>query len=127
MLTHRRTFLKQLGFGALGFEFVFSLPESHAAFLTGHTRLPRSSPEAEGVSSEAIVHFLEAVSTSKHEFHSFMMLRHGRVIADAWWAPYRAEPGPTKALSRCLGVLSKHPTMIRLLAVLMMAKSQLSS
>jgi hypothetical protein len=30
-------------------------------------------------------------SVSKQEFHSFMMLRHGNVIAEGWWAPYRAE------------------------------------
>ncbi|MEA5425767.1 ChbG/HpnK family deacetylase [Arcicella lustrica] len=51
--------------------------------------LPRSTPEAEGVSSEAIINFLEAASKSKHEFHSFMMLRHGKVVAESWWNPYR--------------------------------------
>jgi hypothetical protein len=33
--------------------------------------LPRSSSEAEGVSSEAILAFLDAVEASEHEFHSF--------------------------------------------------------
>jgi len=54
-----------------------------------NSSLPRSTPEAEGVSSEAIVSFLDAASKSKHEFHSFMMLRHGKVVAEAWWNPYR--------------------------------------
>lgn len=53
--------------------------------------LPRSTPEAVGVSSQAIINFLEAVSTSKHEFHSFMFLRHGKVIAEGWWDPYKPE------------------------------------
>src|ERR1051326_7974238 len=53
--------------------------------------LPRSTPEAEGVSSNAIVQFLDATAKSKTEFHSFMLLRHGKVIAEGWWDPYRAD------------------------------------
>jgi CubicO group peptidase (beta-lactamase class C family) len=53
--------------------------------------LPRSVPEAEGVSSEGIISFIEAAAKSKIEFHSFMFLRHGKVIAEGWWNPYRAE------------------------------------
>lgn len=53
--------------------------------------LPRSTPEAEGVSSEAILRFLDAAGKSQHEFHSMMLLRHGKVIAEGWWAPYRPD------------------------------------
>ena len=53
--------------------------------------LPHSTPEAEGVVSDSITHFLEAASKSKTEFHSFMLLRHGKVIAEGWWNPYRAD------------------------------------
>jgi CubicO group peptidase (beta-lactamase class C family) len=53
--------------------------------------LPRSVPEAEGVSSEGILSFLDAASKSKHEFHSFMFLRHGKVIAEGWWNPYKPD------------------------------------
>ena len=53
--------------------------------------LPRSNPEAEGVSSQSILDFIDAVANSKHEFHSIMVLRHGKVIAEAWWAPYRPD------------------------------------
>jgi CubicO group peptidase (beta-lactamase class C family) len=91
MISHRRTFLKQLGFGAVGVGFVSSLPTCHAALFSNHARLPRSAPEAQGVSSEAILGFLEALGKSKHEFHSFMMLRHGHVITEGWWSPYRAD------------------------------------
>jgi hypothetical protein len=55
------------------------------------TMLPRSVPEAEGVSSNDIVQFLNAASKSKTEFHSFMLVRHGKVIAEGWWNPYRAD------------------------------------
>jgi CubicO group peptidase (beta-lactamase class C family) len=54
------------------------------------TMLPRSTPEAEGVSSDSIIQFLNATAKSKTEFHSFMLLRHGKVIAEGWWNPYKA-------------------------------------
>lgn len=53
--------------------------------------LPRSTPEAEGVPSESILAFIEAVENSPHELHSFMFLRHGKVIAEGWWAPYQSD------------------------------------
>ena len=51
--------------------------------------LQRSTPEAEGISSEGINNFIDAVSKSKHELHSFMILRHGKVVSEGWWNPYR--------------------------------------
>jgi CubicO group peptidase (beta-lactamase class C family) len=52
------------------------------------TSLPRSIPELEGVSSDGIIAFLDSAATSRHEFHSIMMLRHGKVVAEGWWNPY---------------------------------------
>ncbi len=89
---NRRTFFKQLGLGAAGLGLVSTFPACLSAEggLFGSDTLPRSRPEAQGVSSAGIVAFLEAVGNSKHEFHSLMMVRHGHVIAEGWWAPYRA-------------------------------------
>jgi len=56
-----------------------------------NTSLPRSTPEAQGVTSTGLIDFLNAVDKSPHELHSFMMLRHGKVIAEGWWKPYRAD------------------------------------
>jgi CubicO group peptidase (beta-lactamase class C family) len=53
--------------------------------------LPRSTPEAEGVSSQGILDFLDAAEDSDTEFHSFMLVRHGKVIAEGWWDPYRSD------------------------------------
>ena len=53
--------------------------------------LPRSTPEAEGVSAKNIAEFVDAASNSKTEFHSFMLLRHGKVVAEGWWNPYKPE------------------------------------
>lgn len=50
--------------------------------------LTRSTPEAEDVSSKAIITFLDSAAKSKHEFHSIMILRHGKVVAEGWWKPY---------------------------------------
>lgn len=55
------------------------------------TSLPGSVPELEGVSSQGIIDFLDAAAASRHEFHSFIFLRHGKVIAEGWWNPYRPE------------------------------------
>jgi hypothetical protein len=51
--------------------------------------LPRSTPESEGVSSRDIIKFIDSSSKGKTEFHSFILLRHGKVIAEAWWDPYK--------------------------------------
>jgi len=50
--------------------------------------LPVSTPEAEGVSSEGIMRFLDAVDAGNNEVHSLVILRHGKVITEAWWNPY---------------------------------------
>lgn len=52
------------------------------------SKLPRSTPELEGVSSSGILDFLNAADTSGVEIHSFMFLRHGKIIAEGWWNPY---------------------------------------
>ncbi|HEV7621705.1 MAG TPA: serine hydrolase, partial [Flavisolibacter sp.] len=50
--------------------------------------LTRSTPEAEGISARVISIFIDSINNSQHEFHSFMLLRHGKVIAEGWWNPY---------------------------------------
>ncbi|MBS1709363.1 MAG: serine hydrolase, partial [Armatimonadetes bacterium] len=52
--------------------------------------LPRSAPEAQGVSSAAISSFVDALATRIDHVHSVMVVRHGSVIAEGWWTPYAA-------------------------------------
>ena len=52
--------------------------------------LPRSTPEAQGVSSKAILDFVEAADKI-NTLHSFMIVRHGQVIAEGWWKPEAAD------------------------------------
>jgi CubicO group peptidase (beta-lactamase class C family) len=51
--------------------------------------LSRSNPEEQGVSSSAVLAFVEAADQIEF-MNSFMLLRHGRVIAEGWWSPYDA-------------------------------------
>ncbi len=50
--------------------------------------LPRSTPEAEGIRSEAIAEFFQALDEGGYEVHGLMILRHDKVVAEHWWAPY---------------------------------------
>lgn len=51
--------------------------------------LPRSNPEREGVDPQGILDFVEGMERKGLGPHSFMLVRHGHVIAEGWWAPYR--------------------------------------
>jgi CubicO group peptidase (beta-lactamase class C family) len=49
--------------------------------------LPRSTPEAQGVSSTAIHDFIVAADQQVNSMHSLILVRHGNVIAEAYWKP----------------------------------------
>ncbi len=53
-------------------------------------QLKRSTPEEQGVNAAGILAFLQSLESEdiSSELHSFMMIRHGHVIAEAWAAPY---------------------------------------
>ena len=84
-------FLQQLGLGTAGIGLV-GLVSGCRVTRPGlaSPALPRSTPEAEGVSSAALLAFVEAAQ-AKHEMHSFMLVRHGRVVAEGWWTPYGSQ------------------------------------
>ena len=50
--------------------------------------MPRSTPAAEGVDARGLLAVLDAFEAPGHGFHSLMVARHGRVIAEGWWTPY---------------------------------------
>jgi len=52
--------------------------------------LPRSTPEAQGIDSGAISALVDALEQRGLGPHSLMILRHGTVVAEGWWAPYEA-------------------------------------
>jgi CubicO group peptidase (beta-lactamase class C family) len=57
--------------------------------------LQRTSPEAVGISSTAALDFVQTLE-DLHDHpldavHGFMLLRHGAVAAEGWWAPYHPQ------------------------------------
>lgn len=50
--------------------------------------LVRADAAAQGVHREGIDRFIGALSAAEGEPHSFMLVRHGVVVAEAWWEPY---------------------------------------
>ena len=55
------------------------------------SRFPQSTPEAQGLSSTAISAFVDALEREVDCVHSLMLLRHGHVVAEGWWEPYRRD------------------------------------
>jgi len=53
--------------------------------------LPRATPESQGIASSAILDFVTAADQDIDSLHSFMLLRHGQVVAECWWKPYDAQ------------------------------------
>ncbi len=97
MNNSRRAFIKSTGLGTMGMGLLPALEPINNLFnnyfLPG---LPRSSPESQGVSSKAIRQFIAAANASGLGWHSFMLMRHGYVVAEGWWKPF--EPSSTHTL-----------------------------
>ena len=56
------------------------------------SQLPRSTPGKQGVDPAAVLAFVDAVDADPAvELHGMMVLRHGHVVAEGWWAPHTAE------------------------------------
>lgn len=106
MNSNRRQFIKRAGAGVAGLGFaglgaaglgtagLGLLPEFGQASQLwspeGVSSFPRASPESQGVSSPAIRAFVAAANASGISWHSFMLVRHGRVVAEGWWKPFES-------------------------------------
>lgn len=62
---------------------VVSIGPVHAQIVI----LPRATPESQGIDSARVHEFLRTADARVNSMHSFMLLRHGNVVAEAWWAP----------------------------------------
>ncbi len=71
------------------FAFTATVATCHAAGATSFS-FPRNTPESQGVSPAAVLDLIEALD-QVDAMHSFMLVRHGRVIAEGWWTPYDAQ------------------------------------
>lgn len=58
------------------------MPESNLIYAT---------PESLGIPTQAILDFLEDMKTFKIPLHSYLVLRHGKVAAEGYCAPFDAE------------------------------------
>src|SRR5215471_20564077 len=64
-------------------------PKTHSS-VDDSRALPRSTPERQGISSAAILDFVESADKQIDQMNSFMLIRHGYVVAEGWWGPYDA-------------------------------------
>lgn len=58
--------------------------------MPGRRRLPRSTPEEQGVDPRALLDLVDALEAWP-ELHSLMVVRHGSVVAEGWAAPFAAD------------------------------------
>jgi CubicO group peptidase (beta-lactamase class C family) len=49
--------------------------------------LERATPESLGIPSGAITAWIDELERIAPDYHSLMIVRHGRVAAEGWWAP----------------------------------------
>jgi len=64
-----------------------------ATGVTGQSKdyFKKSTPEARGIPSESILEFVNALEEEIDAVHSFMILRHGKLVSQGWWDPYGPE------------------------------------
>lgn len=63
--------------------------------------LPRATPESVGIASPGIHALVDEAEARALGLHGLMILRHGKVVAEGWWAPYSAdEPHMLFSLSK---------------------------
>ena len=59
--------------------------------LDENGRLYRATPESQGISSDVLADLVRTLDRDVNAMNSLMILRHGKVIAEAWWSPYTPE------------------------------------
>ncbi len=82
-------------------------------------RLPRSTPQAQGVDATGVADLVVSAQAHNVDLHGLMIARHGRVIAQGSWRPYRPQL-PTlvysmsKALTATAIAMAEHDGLLRL-------------
>ena len=57
--------------------------------------LDRATPESAGISSNVLLDWVNELERKVSETHSLMVVRHGKVVAEGWWAPNAPELNQT--------------------------------
>lgn len=89
--TGRRQFIRNVSMGTFGIALLPGPLTTYAHSIFKNNALPRSTPEAQGVSSQGILDFLKGAAEGRNEIHSIMVIRHGHVIAEGHWAPFHKD------------------------------------
>ncbi len=81
--------------------------------------LTRCSPESQGLSSSAVLAWLDRLERESIELHSVMLLRHGNVVAEGWWTPYSRDGvqlvySLSKTFTSCAAGLAADEGLLRL-------------
>jgi CubicO group peptidase (beta-lactamase class C family) len=53
--------------------------------------LDRATPESVGIPSKVILEWVDELERTAPDPHSLMIVRHGKVVAEGWWAPNAPE------------------------------------
>lgn len=75
----------------LSFAILYSVGMLCASAQEKSGALPRSTPEQQGISSAAILDFIQSADQKIDAIHSFMLVRHSHVVAEGWWSPFGPE------------------------------------
>jgi len=101
--SNRRTFIKTSTLGALGMITVPNVltgctsAESTKGTISemytqdGVKGLSFATPESQGVPSDAILEMLETLDSKQVCLHSFILIRHGAVVAEGYWPPFHKD------------------------------------
>ena len=77
--------LLKLGYFAILIMYSFQITAQHDSYF------PRVTPESQGVTSKAILTFIDSLEQKIDAVHSFIILKNGKQISQGWWDPYSAE------------------------------------
>ena len=62
-----------------------------AVALPAFALMEPATPESQGIPSESVMRLVDMLEAEGDMVHSYMLVRHGRVVAEGWWAPYDAK------------------------------------
>jgi CubicO group peptidase (beta-lactamase class C family) len=86
MSIKRRDFLKNTAIGVAGLSLA---PWLNQSIFAAPLAIPYDTPEAQGISSESVLNFINAAEKNNLGLHSLMIVRNGKNVAQGWWDPYK--------------------------------------
>lgn len=65
---------------------------SNVSLISAQEFLPAATPESQGIPSASILQLVEAAEANPdYAAHSLIIVRHGNVVCEGYWAPYAAD------------------------------------